>query len=83
MTDEDKQTLGAMLALMVEDGFSVDLFTLHKVGHEGPIYYCAIQSNRLRDTPEANSRCLKGDTMIEAVRKAAKVAQWMHHQPTA
>lgn len=83
MTDEEKQTLGGMLALMVDDGFSVDLFTLHKVGTDGPIYYCAIQSNVLRDSPEANSRCLKADTMIEAVRKAAKVAQWMLAQPLA
>lgn len=43
----------------------------------GPKTYIAIQSNELRDSPELNSRLLKAGNLVEAVRKAAKVARYI------
>lgn len=95
MENSEFQEIGELLAGIVKNGFSVNIFQRWRIGTvetgkeiesgenpnpsptPGPKTYIAIQSNELRMTPELNSRLLKGDSIIEALRKAAKVAQYI------
>jgi hypothetical protein len=103
MKTNENQEIGELLAGIIANGFSVNIFQRWKIqtvetgkesgqeseteNHSGesltlsptppPKTYIAIQSNELRMTPELNQRCLKGDSLIESMRKAAKVAQYI------
>lgn len=58
-----------------EDGTSVE--SPEPMTPAGPIFYCAIQSNELRMTPELNSRLLKADSLLEVLEKTFKVAKYI------
>lgn len=66
--------IGEMLNQIILNGFSVNCFRLWKLPADSPpVWYVAIQSNELRETPELNSRCLKGADLTEALAKSANV----------
>lgn len=96
MKNSENQEIGELLAGIIANGFSVNIFQLWKaatgqnqgenenpventepVPTPGPKFHIAIQSNELRETPELNSRLLKGDSLVEALRKAETVSRFI------
>lgn len=78
MENTENEQIGEMVREIIENGFSLKLFRLWKLSADSPpVWHVAIRSNELRETPELNSRCLKGETLLEAMTKARNVSKYI------
>lgn len=82
MNSIEKMEMADRIFEILANGFSIRIFKLWKMERVEPWVYCHVQSNDLRDTPEQNQRVTKGDTPLEAIRKASNIVQYITGQPS-
>lgn len=83
MQNETIQTLeiGSLIEAITGQGFRVEIMRLFPFAISGNIFGVSIQSEELRDSPAENSRFVKGETIVEALTKAANVARYINRKP--